>query len=87
MYDLPLLSDKLEDIRDRVKEALVSGELLREAEQRDLDDELGELVEQTSPSGNMVCKFCGEPFTDWFERTLHYDTCAEIRRIRQLGKH
>ena len=81
MYDLLLLSDRL----DRVRGYLESLEVDSPAYDN-VDEALDSIIRDTQPSSNMVCKFCGEPFTDWFERTMHYDTCSSIARNRRHGE-
>jgi hypothetical protein len=74
MYELSLLYRKLEDARD----ALPDDETAEESEEI-----LSTLIADLEPDSSMVCKFCSEPFSDWFERTLHYDTCQSIARNRR----
>jgi hypothetical protein len=77
MYDLPLLSARLEDVKGYLSSLEVDSPAYDNVEEA-----LDSVIEDTKPQSNMVCKFCGEPFTDWFERTLHYDTCPSIARNR-----
>lgn len=80
MYDLLMLHSRLESARDCLPDDPCSQDLhgIQLAE-----EELTSLIESCEPDGDMTCGFCSEPFSDWFERTLHYDTCQSIPRNRR----
>lgn len=77
MFHLQPLLDDLEASRDSLPSPKDRSELVD-----DVDDVLSNLIAKYSPQRGLVCSFCGEPFSDWFERTMHYDTCKSIARNR-----